>query len=56
MKTTLHFALVALIVTFAIDAFAQDAVPIHYSVEFKGQPVATQTVLIAKTEGRTLRL
>ena len=54
MRTTFHFALLALIGSFAMDAFAQDAVPVHYTVEFKGQPVATQTVLIAKTEGRTL--
>ena len=43
-----------LIGSFALDSLAQDAVPIHYSVEFKGQPVATQTVLIANTEGRIL--
>ena len=54
MKTTLHFALMVLIGSLALDSLAQDAVPIHYSVEFKGQPVATQTVLIANTEGRIL--
>ena len=54
MKKILHFALLALIGSLTVNALAQDTLPVYYSVEFKGQPVATQTVLIAKTEGRTI--
>ena len=54
MKKILHFVLLALIGSLTVNALAQDTLPVYYSVEFKGQPVATQTVLIAKTEGRIL--
>ncbi len=53
MKQILHFACWALLLALACSASAEDVFPISYSVEFKGQQVATQTVLIAKTEGRT---
>ena len=54
MKQIFHLSFWALLLGFACSASAQDSFPISYSVEFKGQQVATQTVLIAKTEGRTI--
>ena len=53
MKTNLHLLFLALLLALTCSASAEDVFPISYSVEFKGQQVATQTVLIAKTEGRT---
>ena len=54
MKNFFRFVFLALLLGFAFAASAEDNLPIFYTVEFKGQEVATQTVLIAKTEGRTI--
>ncbi len=54
MKKILHLEFWTLLLGITFGAVAENNLPIYYTVEFKGQEVATQTVLIAKSEGRTI--